>query len=80
MDEEGEKPTECYACCFEKPIGGVNKYENRKQERDMWLCNICASTKIGTAYEYPSQYPDKNSLITIGWIANHFLKIIKKTT
>lgn len=81
MNEE-EKPESCYACGFETTeLLEVKNHRNPIEPESMWFCDLCASTHSATAYEYPSNFPDRSGdvLHTICYIGNVILQEIKKS-
>ena len=42
-----------------------------------WLCEVCASTFLGKATQYPRQVEDPLLYRSIGWIANRLLDEIR---
>lgn len=75
LDEPiGEEVTQCDACKFEGiPVKAYTDTGVDNKPQTLMLCEVCASTLIGTAARYPALYPDLKFYRTIGWIANKIL-------
>lgn len=74
---------ECDACSSKNVITvPYRMHRNWPEDRSndyMNLCDLCASTPMGNAYEYPEQYEDeRNILKTICYIGNAIIKAIKE--
>jgi hypothetical protein len=42
-----------------------------------FLCELCASSRIGSAHSYPSQYSNADLAQSIGYATNEILKAIR---
>ena len=73
-----DKPECCEACQFETgALTRYDKYRNFPEKEEFkWLCEICASTMAGTAYEYPDQYPNREVMFMMAWCTNRILAAI----
>lgn len=63
--DKPENPGECDACTY--PTEQLTFYE------PLWLCYLCERTKSGLAERYPKDYPDKNVLQHVCYVANVIL-------
>lgn len=74
--------SECDFCGYEgietKPYdmrrGANATTENPEQKH---LCDLCAATPAGSAYKYPEQFPDTDTLKTVCFVGNEILKAIE---
>lgn len=77
-----DRPEECESCGYETTA--IKAYPNTRglpqEETWKWLCNLCAGTVAGNAYEYPEQYDDASTLQTICYVGNAILDAINKRT
>lgn len=78
-DVEG-KYRKCDSCNYPAPLAEftMSTAGPKRGERAM-LCEICAGTQIGLAYEYPHQYENQaETLRVVGFVANMILHEIRK--
>jgi hypothetical protein len=82
IDNSQEQPEECDCCQFKTEA--LKPYEvffasKAVQTTHKWLCELCASTYAGNAYEYPEQYPYQvATLRAMCYIGNVLLKAIQE--
>lgn len=81
MLDDDDEPRECDSCSYPAPLrkfDGVDCDDNQKH--DFYFCEICASTRISLAREYPSRFPtpERYILQSIGWVGNKILEEIRK--
>jgi len=65
---------ECDNCGYDTKLEVFHYSGN--PPRDVYLCRICANTRLSVAIEYPEQCPDTRLYKSIGWIANEILATI----
>ena len=74
----------CKCCGYEfETIESLSMYRLpglRNPNNDQWqaLCNICASTFIGNAHNYPSQYENEWLGKALAYVANEILQTLRK--
>ncbi len=64
---DGTVPCDC--CGYKAPVADFTA----DTKRVMVLCEICASTPVGIAHEYPRAGNDSHILKTIAWIGNRIM-------
>lgn len=84
MAAEPEKPDACESCDFvtaEIAKYSMMRFFPAQPNRVKWLCELCASTMAGSAFEYPEQYPDKSGEIlrAICYVGNSIIAEIRAT-
>ena len=69
---------DCNSCGAEAPVFEFTQNRNFPRENNkVFLCELCSSTRIGNAHEYPEQFPDHVLMKTIAAVGNI---ILDKTT
>lgn len=78
--EELTPESECECCGWPtNELKGYSRNRNfPKKEKDKMLCIVCASTQVGSAFEYPEQYKDFHSMAVTAWGINYLASLIKK--
>jgi len=75
-----EKSESCDACGYETKELKFYKFSVHRRGDDVsgqWLCSVCANTMSGNANEYPSHYPDEETLHMLAYCTNLILDAIK---
>ena len=77
-EREPENPEECYACGYE--TDRVKPYDRQNFDckgETMWLCELCAGSLGGNAFDWPAQY-DQPLFRTICYVANVILDEVRE--
>jgi hypothetical protein len=73
---------ECQCCEYETDLTAysaeVGPAPHLRVRREIWLCEVCASTPLSQAYERPDTVEDPGLYRALGWIANRILKEIRR--
>ena len=74
-----EQPDECDSCGFTtQELKAYEMYRGFPQKTQYkWLCELCASTPAGNAYEYPEQFHDRPLMQTVCYVGNAIIAAIK---
>lgn len=89
-DDSAEKPDECDCCQFE--TSDLTDYGYARDGRDgramspedmghKWLCDLCAGTMAGNAYEHPRSFEPGTFVVlkTICYVGNAILRAIRES-
>ena len=68
-----EKPSECESCEFTTT---ALEFYRRAGRPGAWFCEVCASTAAGSAFHYPTHYPDADALRMLAWGINYLAQRI----
>lgn len=72
-DHEDERPDECENCAFETTVKPYRVYRGFPNVSYKWLCELCAGTPAGNAYEYPEQFRNVPLFQTVCYVGNAIL-------
>ena len=77
--ENSQQPEACENCAFEtKEIKAYKMYRKSPVTQYKWLCDLCASTPAGNAYEYPEQFHNVPLFQTVCYIGNAIIQAIEQ--
>ena len=74
-----DAPESCQSCGYETkltPYGMTRNFPRESGEK--WLCELCAGTMTGTAYEYPEQFECVQLMQVVCYIGNTILDAVRK--
>ena len=77
LKDENGCARHCDCCEYYAPLKRFEDMRTSHGIRDLWLCEICASTHLSVAVVYPDQCPDPYLHKAAGWIGNHLLAAIR---
>ncbi len=72
-----ERPDECESCGYETDLKAYSMCRSLPKSEYKWLCNLCAGTMAGNAYEYPEQYENVPLFQTVCYVGNAILDAVK---
>lgn len=77
-----EDPT-CDACGYSSPDLVVQHYKSSPDGRSSNndgknLCDLCAGTFAGNAFDYPAQYPYSDIMFMVSYVGNAIIEEIRK--
>ena len=77
--ENSQQPEACENCAFEtKEIKAYPMHRKYPVTQYKWLCDLCASTPAGNAYEYPEQFHNVPLFQTVCYIGNAIIQAIEQ--
>lgn len=77
LPDDPEVDVVCYSCHYPAQVAIFEGVDTEDGKKDIALCEVCASTHIGTTYCYPSRHGGRYAFQSLGWIANKILDEIR---
>lgn len=76
--DEDDEIVACYSCQEDVPTAEFDDRRNMNSKEKVRFCEVCASTRAGTAYHYPSQMGPADVIMMVAACTNRILQAIEK--
>jgi len=77
---DGEYVHECNSCQWEAPLKKSKYRSEDLKNEERFLCEVCYETRVSSATDYLTQYPDRDIYVMIAQTANLLLDKFTKRT
>lgn len=84
-----EQPEECDSCHWVTNtlkeydaygrVQGHGPFTPDDEKTWCWLCEICAGTYAGSAYQFPQGYENHEVLASIAWVTNRIIAELRSS-